>query len=217
MKKIKVRLTFIDELLGMMPNSKELYREYIASKSPDATTIEDEVAAVGVDKVLENGTTVFPRNENGQPFLYARHMKGYFKETAGFMNRNEKGKSPESGEKKKPKVLTAYKKAIDGCLFVEPLKIPLNIPTEMGLCQRPLRASTPMGERVAIAASETAPEGTTCEFTVVCMDDSLETFVRDWLDYGKYHGTGQWRNSGKGRFVWKELDEKGEVIGGNKE
>lgn len=32
---------------------------------------------------------------------------------------------------------------------------------------------------------------------------------------GKFNGYGQWRNSGKGRFLWDELDKDGNVIGGN--
>ena len=40
-------------------------------------------------------------------------------------------------------------------------------------------------------------------------------YVREWLDYGMYRGLGQWRNSGKGRMVWEELDDGGNVIGGN--
>ena len=32
-------------------------------------------------------------------------------------------------------------------------------------------------------------------------------YVREWLDYGRLNGIGQWRNSGKGRFVWEELSD----------
>lgn len=39
--------------------------------------------------------------------------------------------------------------------------------------------------------------------------------MREWLDYGKWSGIGQWRNSGKGRFLWAELGKDGEVVGGN--
>lgn len=220
MKKIRVKLTLIEEMLGMMPNSQEVYGDYIASRSPDAATVSEEVASVGVDEVVNNGTTVFPRTDKGEPFMYDYQIRGYFKETAGFMNRNEKGKQSEKGadsKKKNPKILTAHKKAIDGSLFVEPRKIVMNMSGAMGYCERPLRGQTAQGERIALARSETIPAGSTCEFTVVCMDESLETFVYDWLEYGKYHGTGQWRNSGKGKFLYEILDENGNVIRGNKE
>ena len=33
----------------------------------------------------------------------------------------------------------------------------------------------------------------------------MEGLIHEWLDYGKLHGTGQWRNSGKGRFTVEYL------------
>ena len=72
-------------------------------------------------------------------------------------------------------------------------------------CQRPLRTLSPQGERVALANSETAPAGSSIEFTVQIFNPRLENAVREWLDYGKYRGIGQWRNSGKGRFEWEEI------------
>lgn len=66
MKKIKVRITFIEAVLGTWPSNQNIAREFIASKSPDANTIEDEVAALGADAVADKGMTVFPRNENGE-------------------------------------------------------------------------------------------------------------------------------------------------------
>lgn len=49
MKTIKVKLTFTEPLLGTWPANPNVAREYIASKGPDASTIEDEVAALGAD------------------------------------------------------------------------------------------------------------------------------------------------------------------------
>ena len=83
-------------------------------------------------------------------------------------------------------------------------------------CQRPLRASTAQGERVALANSETIPAGSTFTFTINLLDESLEGAVRECLDYAELHGFFQWRNSGKGTAWWEELDDKGNVIGGNK-
>ncbi len=84
----------------------------------------------------------------------------------------------------------------------------------MGDCQRPLRAATAQGERVALAHSETVPAGSEVSFTVQVFDKSLLPVIRECLDYGEYHGLAQWRNSGKGRFVWAELDAAGNVMHG---
>lgn len=60
MKKIKVRITFTEAVLGTWPSNQNIAREFIASKSPDANTIEDEVAALGADAVADKGMTIFP-------------------------------------------------------------------------------------------------------------------------------------------------------------
>ena len=62
------------------------------------------------------------------------------------------------------------------------------------------------GERVSLAMSEEAPAGTTVEFTIVSFLDSYESVIKEWLDYGVYSGIGQWRNSGKGRFKWEQVE-----------
>lgn len=67
---MKVKITLNEEMLGMSPANADIYREYIASKSPDAATIDEEVASVGVDAVEEKGITVFPRTEDGTPFMW---------------------------------------------------------------------------------------------------------------------------------------------------
>jgi hypothetical protein len=53
-------------------------------------------------------------------------------------------------------------------------------------------------------------------FEIKLLIEDTADLIREWLDYGELHGLGQWRNSGKGSFVWEELDENGNVIGGNK-
>lgn len=207
MKKIKVKLTFTEPILGTWPSNQNIAREFIASKSPDAATIEDEVAALGADAVADKGMTVFPRNEKGEPVLYDYQVKGFFKDSCGMLGRI--GGKSETGKKKavnESGKITAYKKVIDGLIFVEPRMIPLKFDGEIGDCQRPLRAQTAQGERVSLANSEEIPAGATCEFEVLCMDDSHEKAVLEWLDYGALRGIGQWRNSGKGRFTYEILD-----------
>ena len=53
--------------------------------------------------------------------------------------KDEKGKKKAVNESGK---LTAYKKIIDGLIFVGPRQIPLILSGEMTECQRPLRAQT---------------------------------------------------------------------------
>ena len=194
MKTLHIKVTYTEELLGTASANKELHSEFIASKAPDAPSREEEVAAIGADAVEEKAMTVFPRMEDGTPFTWDYQWKGYFKDACGMLRRVS---GTESAKMK------AYKKEIDGLVFPQPRKIPLQLPdgAEVGECQRPLRASTAQGERIALAHSETVPAGTVQEFDIVMLKESMEKAVREWLIYGQLHGTGQWRNSGKGRFT----------------
>ena len=207
MKKLTAKLTTFEPILGTSPNNADIYREFIASKAPDASTVEDEVAAVGADSVAEKGTTVFPRDENARPFFWDYQIKGMFKDACQMLARvpgkDENGKKIKSGNESAK--LTAYKKVIDGLIFVQPRKIPIQFDGEIEICQRPLRAQTAQGERVALAASEQIPAGAEIEFSVICLNDEHVKAVREWLDYGFLRGLGQWRNSGMGRFTWEEI------------
>lgn len=194
---LKVKLTFVEPILGTSPANEDIYREFIASKAEDAATIEDEVAALGAEAVAEKGMTVFPRMEDGTPFLYDYQIKGFFKDTCGGL-RKVKG-SVSAGIK-------AYKKEIDKLIFPEPRCIPFDSYGEIGVCQRPLRAQTAQGERVSLEMSEEIPAGASITFDIVCLTDDHMKAVREWLDYGRFSGIGQWRNSGKGRFTWEEVE-----------
>lgn len=207
MTTIKCKLTFIEGLLGTAPNDKEIYGSYIGSKAPDAPTMAEEIEAIGVDEYAEKGITVFPRDKDGNPILFDYQIKGFFKDACGMLSRLT-GKD-ENGKKKKAVnesgKLTAYKKIIDGLIFVTPREIPITFDGEISMCQRPLRAQTAQGERVALASSEEVPAGASIEFTVTCLDDSHAAAVREWMQYGALRGIGQWRNSGKGRFMFEEI------------
>ena len=203
MKEIKVRITFTEPILGTSPANPDVYREFIGSKSPEALSVEDEVAALGADAVAEKAMTVFPRTEDGTPFLYDYQIKGMLKDSCKALAAAGKAGYPGG---KACAGLKAYKKAIDGLIFVYPREIPYDLHgLKMGYCERPLRASTPQGERVSIAKSESVPAGSTAEFEIECLDPGLEAMVRECLNYGTKRGLGQWRNSGKGRYEWEEL------------
>ena len=87
MKELKVKLTFIEPILGTSPANPDIYREFIGSHAPDAASVEDEVAALGADAVAEKSMTIFPRLDDGTPFLYDYQIKGFFKDSCGMLAR----------------------------------------------------------------------------------------------------------------------------------
>ena len=196
MSVMRVRLTLTEEVLGTASNNPEIHSDYIASKAPDAKSREEEIEAIGVDAEVEKSMTVFPRNENGDPIMWDYQIKGFFKDACGMLRKVTGTKSSK---------LKAYKKEIDGLIFVQERQIPFVYEGEIGNCQRPLRAQTAQGERISLANSETIPVGATLEFTVECLVDSDMEAVEEWFDYGRLRGLGCWRNSGKGRFTWEVI------------
>ena len=197
---LKIKVTFDEEVLGTAANNPDIHREYIATNSPNALTIEEEVEAIGVEEVFDKSMTVFPRNPDGNPIAWDYQWKGFLKDAFGSLR---KIPGSECGK------IKSYKKEIDGLIFVEPRMIMFNMhDAQVGICQRPLRAQTAQGERVALASSETVPAGTTQIFTIKCLLDTHVKAVIEALEYGSMRGFGQWRNSGKGRFHYEILERK---------
>lgn len=197
MKEIKAKIRFIEPVLGGTPMNEELYRDYVASKAPEDQDTSDEFEALSEDEVISKGKTTFPRTEDGYPFLFDYHIKGFFKSACSMLRATKGTKSSE---------LKAFKKVIDGQIFVFPRQIMFENVKEIRECQRPLRAQTPMGERVALAISDEIPEGAEMEFRVEVFNDAHAKMVEEWLHYGVYSGLCQWRNSGKGRFELVSLE-----------
>jgi hypothetical protein len=189
---MKVQVTFTAPLLGAVTKNKQIYTDYQASKAPELP--EDEIETVPDG---EKGTTGF-HEIDGSPILYDYVVKGFFKDACGMLRRD---KTSESFK------LKAYKKIIDGLVFVTPRQIPIVLPDGEGLSvlERPLRASTAQGERIALARSDTAPIGTMFEFTLEILGPDITAALVEWLDYGRLRGFGQWRNSGYGRFTYEIL------------
>ena len=212
MKKLHIRLTTTEGMLGTSPADPKIYETYIGSNAPNAATLEEEIEALGADAVAERGMTVFSRTEDGRPMLYDYHIRGYFKETCKALARLA-AKDPKTGKRLKganesSKLgFTTYGSIIDTLIFVKPREIPIQFEGEIQTCQRSLRAQTMQGERVSLACSEEIPAGAVLDFWVICFDDSHVAAVKEWLDHGEYHGLGQWRNSGKGTFTYEVLEE----------
>lgn len=189
----EVKLTFREPILGATPKDPEIYKGYIATK---AALTDEQIAEElkTVEKVEEKGWTGF-HMIGDQPILLNYCLKGFFKDACGMLRRVPGSQS---------KGLKAYKKVIDGLVFVKPREIPLVLPEgeTMGVLERPLRAQTAQGERVTLARSDTCPVGTTMEFTVEVLGGVSEALLREWFEYGERRGLSQWRNAEFGSFEY---------------
>lgn len=206
MDSMKVRLTLTEEILGTLPSDPEIYHTFIASKGMDVEEEDAQMAKTNeflddeeceTEKKRPETLTVFVRDDNGNPCVYDYLIKGFFK------NANKALRNSDDAACKK---LTAYKTKIDNLIFVCPRLIKLQTDAPVTYCERPLRAQTAQGERIALSASEALPAGTVLEFEITVLAKEMLTYVREYLDYGKFNGLGQWHNSGKGRFIWEEIE-----------
>ncbi len=191
----EVELVLTCEMLGTVPKNKEIYGDYIASKAElSDEELDEELESVPESKDEESGWTGFHTDDEGRPFIYDYVIKGFFKDACGMLRRAPGTRS---------KALTAHKKVIDGLVFATPRQIHLLLPegAELGVLERPLRATTAKGDRVALARSDTAPAGTVIRFTVTVVGNQVpEALLHEWFTYGQRRGLGQWRNAGYGTF-----------------
>lgn len=225
MKSIYTKITLATEMLGTAPANLQIYEDWIAkgqSNSKVREELESLQAAMSLEDLIEKGMTVFHRAENGEPILYDYLMKGMFKSACGYLHgitldKPDDVDDAEDAPKKKrgsakglykSAALTSYKKKIDLGVHVYPRQLRIHVNGDITLCQRPLRAQTAQGERVALAISEEIPAGSWFVAEILCMDDKYIPMVKEWLDFGAYNGLGQWRNSGKGRISWEEISKK---------
>lgn len=215
MKTLKVTITFITESLGLSPSDPEVYKNYIATKNPDGPSKDEKIAkeiqAVKNDsetddpegEVVKKQMTIFLKDKDGNPVIHDHQIKGFFKDACGALQKMKDEEMAKESAK-----IKAYKKIIDGDIFVYPEYIPINVAGDKGVCERPLRTSGPSGDRVALAASETVPAGSSATFYVT-VPDIYENVVLEWLNYGVFRGFSQWRNAGKGRFLYDVETKKG--------
>ena len=187
MKKYAVTLTLKEEFLGTVSKEKDVYTKFIQNKAPDNGG-DDELETL---EDIGNVGTGF-HMQDGQPLIYDYVIKGYLKDACSMLRR--------VGDTASSK-LTSFKKVIDGLVFPMPRRILINTNgSELGSLERPLRAQTAKGERIALAKSDTCPIGSTLEFELLILGGVTQKLLKEWLDYGSLRGLGQWRNAGYGIF-----------------
>ena len=233
---LNIEIELLSKSLGMTPSNPEALK-YVAKK-------DDEQDPYGDEGPTERAVTIWPKakfipNElNGAftlvnepkcvqvdmdetielPFIYDYQIRGMFKDSCGLLSRAKNNNSS---------ALTAYKKWVDGNIFVAPRKIAWQMPAsfqdDMGeivntydengrlnTLARALRTGGPNGPNNAISISEVVPPHSRLRFQVLLTDPKIIPTIAEWFDYGMVHGLGQWRNSGIGIFRWRMLDENWE-------
>lgn len=196
-----IELTFKEKILGACPKDEKTYSAFIRKRA------EEKGVEVGEDekKTLEDleiqGWTGFHMLDGHQPILYDYVIKGFFKDACGMLKRVSGTKSSK---------ITAHKKVIDGLVFIQPRQILISLNGgKIEILERPLRAQTPKGERVALTKSDTCPAGSKIKFKVLIFKATKEAdkisreVLEEWLSYGAFRGLGQWRNASWGSFDYK--------------
>lgn len=192
--------TFTEEMLATKPNDEEVHKTFIAGKErelhDDELTAEEKTLAE-LDQ-LEKGKTIYHRDDDGCPIIWNYQVKGFLKEAFSAISRDKDSACSK---------VKAFRKIIANCIFVEPRKIKLELPEggKLGECERPLRAQTMQGERVALACSETVPAGTKMHFSVKVRAPGLDKALEECWEYASDLFMGAWRGSGKGTAIIEEV------------
>jgi len=208
--KFRVDVTFTNDILGSVSRNKEVYTEWIKSKGPEGAEEEPDF----LDE--KSWTGFYMDEETKKPCLMDYQWKGFIKEAAA--------QNPEvlGLKRKKPGTEAEFASSrtvkgwVDGKVFVKPRIIGfigdnVEIKKNLDVFERPLRAETMRGPRVALAKSDVVPAGVKSSFEVHTLVNSGVTRAKlqDLMDYGQYKGMGQFRNGGWGTFESKVTEIKG--------
>lgn len=137
-KILKVKITFLEPVLGTWPSNQNVARDFIASKSPDAATIEDEVAALGADAVADKGMTVFLATRTASLFYMitrSRDSSGFLRYAGPRGRQNRNGQ--EAGRQRERQALRLQEGHRRPDLPAAPHDIPIKVNGKIGDCQRP--------------------------------------------------------------------------------
>lgn len=185
-----VHVKFLEPLLGGTPKNESVYATWIDLADRKANKQPDEEMPPPTE---ERGWTGFPTDEDGV-FLWDYQVKGNLKEEANTL-----------------KEIIGVKNArvkLDNFVQVKPRRVRLHVPEgtyhadgRTSVLERPLRAQTMQGERVALARSDMIPAGAELFFVLEIIKGPISAkHVRTLMEYGKGKGMGQWRNGGFGRY-----------------
>ncbi len=201
---MRIKVVFIEPVLGTLAGNKEIAEDFIISKHPDGVQ-QDELDSL--PEAIEKQSTYFARNKDGQPIMWDYQVRGYFKAACEAMLHT--GEYTKEELKKYRLTEYLFKKTIDQLVFVYPRELVLQTDAkEQVFCERPLRKENFKGGKVCLARSEMLPAGTNFECEITWRNDNLKEFIIQWLDdASKYFGLGQWRGASFGRFKYQILEK----------
>lgn len=215
-KKFNVILELTNQQLGTISKSKEIYTKFIASKNPDKVT--PEIAAMEAEDIVEDldntGWTCFMQDSKGL-YILNYMILGFLKD-AGFTLKEqlEPGEASKKSKSKSTDNFKQVKSKIENTVFVTTRKIHFQrdgkfITEPDGVLERPLRAMTMQGPRVALAKSDFIDEGAQLNFELVILDgkEIKESHVAEILSFGELRGLGQFRNGSYGTFKVIKFEE----------
>lgn len=214
---MKVRLTFTVPPLGTRPGNKQVAEDFVITKhlkqhpeGENERSIQEEIDAQPVDEKVEDLSTYFSRDENGNPIMWNYQILGFLKEATLALIESDQFTKEEL--KKLRLTPYMYKRTLDSqirikSLSTKPRQIPILNPGSIEFNERPLRGQTLRGERISLARSEQIQEGASIEFEILSMNDKLWPWLEKCLDYGEWKGLGQWRNAGNGAFTWENITQ----------
>lgn len=198
-KRITIRTT--TPLLGAVAKDEAVWTKHVVEKNkekyPEAN-IDPEAEAGTIPEPEQDvsGWTGFHTDEKtGELFIYEYVIKGFLKH-AGNLMKDVAG-------------VAALKSKLNNFVFVSPRRIGLGKTEPDGVLERPLRAQTAKGPRIALAKSDMLNEGIELSFvlTILPHKEIAPALVLDLFNYGEFAGLGQFRNGGYGRFEVVSIED----------
>lgn len=206
----KYRLTGITPLMGSQPANPDVRTAYIESKAPDPTAATDEENRMLLRETLDEKTlTVFLRDPGKKDALLILDytILGYLKGAIDILKEQNHVKAAAG--------------KVDKYIFAAPRKLYITkggkpIFEEDSVLERPLRAKTAQGDRVALTASELIEDPWEIEVELTLLPNPAAkteggskaitwAVIEQALALGRMKGIGQWRNGGYGRFTYERI------------
>lgn len=207
------KLTGISPILGSQPADPEIRKTYVEDKIRNQGDWQDRTdEAENLDPTqeqIDKKSTIFGcRAEDGALILWDYQIKGTLKAAIDVL---QKQLGIVQGNSKFTKYLHVYPRNIlligaNGEVITQ---------AEPRMLERPLRAMTMQGPRVALASSQIVecPWSVTFRLTLLTNEGTPKSKAIDWeavetcLDYGEFSGLGQWHNGGWGKFTWERMPD----------